>query len=95
MKSIIEKFYYNELVPCEMPVPNSEKYRKTKEFFAQTEEEFLKRFPESKHMLAEYKEVLLSLSAMESVNDFARGFRMGAKFMIDVFSTEKEEKTKQ
>ena len=91
-KSIIEQFYYNELVPCEMPVPNSEKYRKTKDFFAQTEEEFLKRFPESKHMLAEYKEVLLSLSAMESVNDFARGFRMGAKFMIDVFTSEKEEK---
>lgn len=91
-KSIIEQFYYNELVPCEMSVPNSEKYRKTKDFFAQTEEEFLKRFPESKHMIAEYKEVLLSLSAMESVNDFARGFRMGAIFMIDVFSTEKEEK---
>ena len=91
-KSIIEQFYYNELVPCEMPAPYSEKYRKTTEFFAQTEEEFLKRFPETKNMLAEYKDVLHSISAMESVNDFARGFRMGAKFMIDVFTSEKEEK---
>lgn len=91
-KSIIEQFYYNELVPCEMPAPNSEKYRKTTEFFAQTEEEFLKRFLETKNMLAEYKDVLHSISAMESVNDFIRGFRMGAKFMIDVFTSEKEEK---
>lgn len=84
MKSIIEQFYYGELKPCEMPVPNTKKYKETLALLAQTEEEFVKRFPETKNSLTELKDLMHTISALESLNDFSRGFRFGAKLMLDV-----------
>ena len=90
MKSIIEQFYYGEVLPCELPAPTSKKYKETQGFLKQTEEEIISRFPEVRHMLAEYKDVLHSLSVMESTNEFVRGFRYGARFMIDTILNSEE-----
>ena len=90
MKSIIEQFYYGEVLPCELPAPSSKKHKETQEFLKQTEDEIISRFPEVRHILAEYKDVLHSLSVMEGTNEFVRGFRYGARFMIDIFSKDEE-----
>ena len=66
MKNIIEKFYYGELIPCEKPSPNSEKYKETSALLAQTEEEILRDFPDIKSRLEEYKDILHQLSSLES-----------------------------
>ena len=91
MKNIIEKFYYGELRPCEMPAPTYKKYKDTITHLSRLEAEILQKFPEVKEMLEEYRDLLQQISSMESANDFSRGFRIGAFFMSDILSLDGKE----
>ena len=91
MKNIIEKFYYGELIPCEKPSPNSEKYKETSALLTQTEEDILRDFPDIRSRLEEYKDILHQLSSLESAYDFCDGFRLGALFMYDILSADGKE----
>ena len=84
MKSIIEQYYYNEIIPCELPAPTSKKYKQKQEELIKIEEEIFAIAPECTDKLNEYKDLMHVISSMESANDFRRGFRFGAKFIIDV-----------
>ena len=91
MKSIIEQYYYNEIIPCELPAPTSKKYRSKQEELIKIEEEILSIAPECIDKLNEYKDLMHVISSMESANDFRRGFRFGARFMIDVLHHDEAE----
>ena len=84
MKSIIKKLYWGEVMPCKEPSPNTKKFKDTMAHLDQVESELLRKFPSAKNELEEYRETMWNLSAMESEEDFIRGFRLGAKFMLDI-----------
>ena len=92
MKNIIEKFYYGEVIPCEKPSPDTKEYKETSALLEKTTGEMLKKYPDLKTQLGEYRELLYKLSSLESAADFANGFRFGALFMCDVFRTDRKEK---
>ncbi len=86
MKSIIKKLYWGEVMPCKEPSPNTQKYKDTKEHLDRVESEILKQFPALSNDLDEYRETMWNMAAMESEEDFIRGFRLGAKFIIDILN---------
>ncbi len=86
MKSTIKKLYWGEIMPCKESSPKTQKYKDTKAQLEQIEREILKQFPAVKNDLDEYRETLWNLAAMESEEDFVRGFRTGAALMIDALS---------
>lgn len=44
--------------------------------------------PDGKRVLKEYMDAVESLHDLELCDHFIAGFRMGAKFMVDIFQTE-------
>ncbi len=51
MTNKIQKLYYGEIIPCEKPAPNTEKYIKTRETICSTEEQLFEQFPICKELL--------------------------------------------
>ena len=88
MKSIIEGFYYGEVLPCERPSPKTKKYNDTAEQLSQIESDILNKHPDCKPKLEDYRDTMHILSSLEGLNDFTQGFRLGAKFMIDIFTAD-------
>ncbi|MBQ9385183.1 MAG: hypothetical protein IJT87_13210 [Ruminiclostridium sp.] len=85
MKSIIEKLYYGEISPCAEPTPTTKKYIDAKEEIEQLELEILAKYPNCKELLEKYTDAIHVASAYESLADFARGFKLGAEFMIAIY----------
>ena len=86
MSNIINKLYYGEIIPCEKPAPNTEKYIKTRETICITEEQLLEQFPDCKELLNTYTDALHIESQLECESDFERGFRLGASIMLDILN---------
>ena len=85
MKSFIESLYYGEISPCSMPVPNTKRYIDAQQELGKYETELLAKFPGCKELLEKYADAIHITAACEGLQDFERGFRFGAAFMLDVF----------
>ena len=90
MNNIINKLYYGEIIPCEKPAPNTEKYIKTRETICSTEEKLLEQFPTCKELLDIYTDALHIESQLECEADFERGFRLGAALMLDILEIQNQ-----
>ena len=86
MNNIINKLYYGEIIPCEKPEPNTEKYIKTRETICSTEEQLLEQFPTCKELLDTYTDVLHIEAQLECAADFERGFKLGALLMKEIMN---------
>lgn len=85
MKNFIESLYYGEISPCSMPVPNTKQYIDAQEELNKYETEFLTKYPDCKELLEQYADAIHITAACEGLQDFERGFRLGAAFMLDIF----------
>ncbi len=85
MKSILEQFYYGNITPCETPVTDN-RFQKIVSDIDSIESEMLEQNPEIRKLLDQYRDKNGRLAGMEIENAFSKGFRLGALFMIDVFS---------
>ena len=81
MKSILEKLYYGEISPCSQYTPTTEKYIKAKDEVEQLGEEILAKYPNCKDLLESYADAIHITAACEGLQDFERGFRLGAAFI--------------
>ena len=86
MNNIINKLYYGEIIPCEKPAPNTEKYIKTRETICSTEEQLLEQFPTCKELLDTYTDALHIEAQLECAADFERGFKLGALLMKEIMN---------
>ena len=84
MNNIINKLYYGEIIPCEKPAPNTEKYIKIRETICSTEEQLLEQFPTCKELLDTYTDALHIEAQLECEADFERGFRLGAMIAAEL-----------
>ena len=75
MRSILEQFYYGNITPCETIVTDN-RFKKIVSDIDSIESE----------MLDQYRDKNGRLTGLEIENVFSKGFRLGALFMIDVFS---------
>lgn len=88
MKSTINKIYYGDLHPCEMPAPVTDKYIENRKSICNIEEQILAQDPDCEDLLNKYKDALRAESQYESEADFERGFKIGAMLMLEVFLNE-------
>lgn len=88
MASILEKLYYGEISPCSLPTPTTERYIKATDEVEQLGETLLEKFPDCKELLEQYADAIHITAACEGLQDFERGFRLGALIMLDVMTVE-------
>ena len=88
MKNILEKLYYGEISPCTLPTPTTGRYFKAKDEVEHLGEEIVKKYPDIKDVLERYTDAIHVTAACESLQDFERGFRLGALLMLDVITNE-------
>ena len=85
MKSILEQFYYGNITPCETTVTDN-RFQKIVSDIDSIESEMLEQYPEIRKLLDQYRDKNGRLAGMEIETAFSKGFRLGALFMVDVFS---------
>ncbi|MBR5091131.1 MAG: hypothetical protein IK093_17025 [Ruminiclostridium sp.] len=88
MDTIISKLYYGELCPSEKPAPRTKRCIENRAIICDTEEKLIEQFPKCKELLDTYSDALHVEAQLECEADFARGFRLGVLFMLDVMTTE-------
>ncbi|HBI51408.1 MAG TPA: hypothetical protein DDX72_01340 [Ruminococcaceae bacterium] len=88
MTSILEKLYYGEISPCSLPTPTTEMYLKAKEDVEEYSSEILTKYPDCQELLESYAAAIHITAACEGLQDFERGFKLGALIMLDVMTTE-------
>ena len=81
MKSILEKLYYGEISPCSEPTPTTERYLEAKDDVERIGEKIIAKYPDCMELLECYADALHITAACESLQDFERGFRLGAQLM--------------
>ena len=86
MKSILEKLYYGEISPCSQPTPTTKRYFKAKDEVERYGEEILAKYPDCKELLESCADAIHVTAACESLQDFEKGFRLGALFMHDILN---------
>ena len=87
MKSIIEEFYYGRVIPFEQKAVESDEYDEILEEFLKIEEEISSRSPESEELITKYRKMQIDLQSILLLNEFAKGFRLGARFIIDIYNS--------
>ena len=88
MTSILEKLYYGEISPCSEPTPTTERYLESKDEVERLGEEIIAKYPNCKELLESYADALHITAACEGLQDFERGFKLGARLMLDVMTIE-------
>ena len=88
MTSILEKLYYGEISPCSLPTPTTERYLKAKDEVEEYGAEILAKYPDCKELLESYADAIHITAACEGLQDFERGFSLGALIMLDVMTIE-------
>ena len=88
MKSILEKLYYGEISPCSQPTPATERYFKAKDEVERYGGEILAKYPDCKDLLENYTDAIHITAACEGLQDFERGFRLGALLMLNIITSE-------
>ena len=84
MNSILEKLYYGEISPCSLPTPNTARYFKAKNEVEKYGTDILAKYPECKDLLENYADAIHITAACEGLQDFEKGFKLGAAFMIEI-----------
>lgn len=85
MKSIIEEFYYGSVIPFEQKTVSDE-YDEILEKLLKVEEEISSRFPEAEELTTKYRKLQIDLQNKLLLNEFSKGFRLGARFAIDIYN---------
>ena len=86
MKSIIEEFYYGKVIPFEQKAVESDQYNEILEELLKTEEEISRRFPEAGELTAKFRQLQIDLQNILLLYEFAKGFRLGARFALDIYN---------
>ena len=84
MNDILNKLYYGEINPSEMPPPATKRYNENLKTICSIENKLLELYPECKELLDDYTDALRIEAQLESEADFERGFRLGAQFAAAV-----------
>ena len=88
MNDILNKLYYGEINPSEMPPPATKRYNENLKTICSIENKLLELYPDCKELLNEYTDVLRIEAQLESEADFVRGFRLGMLIALEVMTTE-------
>ncbi|MCL2054620.1 MAG: hypothetical protein FWG90_09365 [Oscillospiraceae bacterium] len=89
--SVIEQLYYGNIPNCDKQYDKQSDYGKALAAVAGNEEKLLKYFKnqpdaeEETKALKEFVEAQLSVNVIENCDCFTEGFKLGAKFTLEMF----------
>lgn len=89
MKSIVEALFNGELAPLDTLYPALENYRQMQEKSVTDDNGFLKKLPPE--LQEEFERLMdehFSLIPLEMSEIYTRGFKLGARLMCEVFSSD-------
>ena len=90
MPGFIEEFYYGNIEPQESNKEFKAVLKKKLDSLTETEKELSEKLPnEEQELLARYVEKNLDFLTTSVVDSFVKGFRVGAKFVLDTFKWQK------
>ena len=81
---IINDLYESDVYRSAKLTQSSKKYRKTFERFCELEEQLLEKWPECEEFFRAYQSAELDLVELNYKYEFARGFRTGARLIMEV-----------
>ncbi len=85
MPGFIEEFYYGNIEPQETNKEFKAVLKKKLDSLTETEKELSEKIPnEEQELLARYIEKNLDFLTTSVVDSFVKGFRFGAKFVLDI-----------
>ena len=85
MLGFIEEFYYGNIEPQESNKEFKAVLKKKLDSLTETEKELSENLPnEEQELLAKYIEKNLDFLTKSAVDSFVKGFRFGAKFVLDI-----------
>ena len=89
MSSIIEEFYYGNIEPQELSTEITPKLKKKLSALVKKEEELTAMLPEKeKELFVNYVLAYNEFSSIGNSDSFISGFRLGARFIYDIFIIE-------
>ena len=80
MNDILNKLYYGEINPSEMPPLATKRYNENLKTICSIENKLLELYPDCKKLLDEYTDAIHIQAQLECEADFERGFQLGAQF---------------
>ena len=87
MKSILEELYHGNINPCTSGFDRNSDYGRALKKAYESEEKLLKLLDEpSKLILNDFTNAQIDVTALAAAEKFARGFKLGALLMIEVFT---------
>ena len=81
---IINDLYDTDVFRTERLSKSSKKYRKTFERLCELEEQLLEKWPECGEIFQQYQTAEMDLAELNYKYEFARGFRTGARLIMEV-----------
>ena len=89
MNDILNKLYYGEITPSEMPPPAIKRYNENLKTICSIENKLLELYPDCKELLDEYTDAIHIQAQLECEADFKRGFQLGAAIILDITDVQK------
>ena len=88
MRSIIEELWNGNINPVAKPYGFTEEYRSALDEVIAKREELLKAIgQENEDWVEKYEDSMNDLSACSDSNAFSKGFTLGVRMMIEIFSS--------
>ncbi len=88
MRNILEDIYYDRLSMNEQMYRRGSKYDKAISEVTRLEDRLLKLLPEHHQDLKDYSNACADLASISKLDDFIKGFRVGAQVMLEVLRPE-------
>lgn len=88
-RKLLERFFYDGIMPREMCCPHREDYRENLQLCSTVEKEFLAHLsPELKTLFEDYKGYALRLTTLENEEHFIQGMSLGIRMTAEAFTLE-------
>lgn len=82
--SILEEFYYGNIIPHEIPIDNGSDYAKVNKLIIRYDEILTSTLTEKqKELFIKYKDHSIELLTLGERDAFIRGFSLGIRFMSE------------
>lgn len=92
MQELIEKLYNGEIYPAEKINPLLQDYKNKWHISSELKEKFEKSLPEE--LKSDFETILLGeleLTTFEMTQAFVDGYKLGAKFLIEILAEDKKD----
>jgi len=87
MDNLIKKMHDGELFPMHTIASQDKEYKDALNKVCELEQKILDTYPDIAELLNEFQSAQFELEKMNATQEFADGFKVGAKLMMEIFNS--------